>query len=82
MAVTTDQIENQERDLDLRNRQGGGKKPAATTSTVEEQLHALRQRIRAGQNIVGDDPRPKDAPACRECFQRGWLAAMQSLLKE
>jgi hypothetical protein len=39
----------------------------------------LRQRIKAGQNAVGLDPRPKDAPACKECFQRGWMAALRAL---
>lgn len=81
MATTAEQLDHQEKDLDLRNRQGG-KKTASPPSSAEEQLAVLRRRIQAGTNAVGDDPRPKDAPACRECFQRGWLAAMQSLLKE
>jgi hypothetical protein len=53
--------------------------PSAAPPAAAEQLVALRQRIRRGLNEVGDDPRPKDAPACKECFQRGWIAALRSL---
>ena len=72
MAVKSGTLENRERDLDIQNREGH-------TPSAEEQLQALRRKIRAGLNAAGEDPRPKDAPACRECFNRGWFAAMQSL---
>lgn len=92
MAVTADQVEHGERDMQVRTRTSA-KSTAAPALGADEQLAALRQRIRAGTNKVvipaddpktkdPDDPKPKDAPACRECFQRGWIAAMQSLQKE
>jgi hypothetical protein len=76
-AVKAESLENAERDIEIMNRETKGGK--ATASEPAAQLVALRQRIRRGLNEVGDDPRPKDAPSCRECFQRGWLAAMRSL---
>lgn len=80
MAVKPGTIENREQDLTVDNRVvSGGRSEKAG---AEEQLNALRQRIRAGMNNVGDDSRRKEAPACVECFQRGWLAAMKSLSTE
>jgi hypothetical protein len=79
MAVTTEGVENAERDLKLQTRDTNGGKKAVAKVDPEEQLRQLRQRIKAGQNAVGLDPRPKDAPACKECFQRGWMAALRAL---
>jgi len=79
MAVKTENVENAERDLELVNRAGTVVKGTARAPEPEAQLLALRQRILAGLNKVGDDPRPTDAPVCRACFQRGWIAALRSL---
>lgn len=75
MAVKAENLVIPERDLAVATREVS----SAVANEPEAQLLALRQKIRTGLNKVGDDPRPKDAPACRECFQRGWLAAMRSL---
>jgi hypothetical protein len=79
MAVKPGMIENRESDQTVENRAVSG--GHAEKATAEEQLHALRAKIKAGQNYVGTDPRPKGAPVCQDCFQRGWIAAMQSLEK-
>lgn len=71
-------VENAERESAVENRDAKAKTGAGQKS-AEEQLVELRRRIRAGLNKVGDDRRPKDAVACRECFQRGWIAALRSL---
>jgi hypothetical protein len=80
MAVKAENLANPEQGLAVETREGTGKRPIAQAPLEPEaQLLAIRQKIRRGLNEVGDDPRPKDAAACRECFQRGWLAAMKSL---
>jgi hypothetical protein len=79
MAVKPGMIENRESDLTIDDRVVSGGR--SEKPTAEEQLHVLRAKIKAGQNYVGADPRPKGAPTCQDCFQRGWIAAMQSLEK-
>jgi hypothetical protein len=79
MAVKTENLSNPEQGLAVTTREGKGPEKAPAVAEPEAQLLALRQKIRAGMNKVGDDPRPKDAPICHECFQRGWIAAMRSL---
>lgn len=76
MSVKAESLENAERDLDLVNRDGGKKGNEFAT-----QLRALRQRIQAGLNSPPEDPRPDNAAACRACYQRGWQAALKSLLE-
>lgn len=75
MAATA--IENAERDLTVQNREAKTAKKVGPDA--EERLHEIRRRIKAGLNVVGTDPRPKDAPICKECFQRGWMAALRAL---
>jgi hypothetical protein len=82
MAVKTESLENGERDMALQDREGKGNRGVQTTMDAAAQLVALRQRMRRAANEVGEDPRPKDAPPCRECFQRGWLAAIAALSKD
>lgn len=46
-----------------------------------EQLRLLRQKIKAGLNkdaVI--DARSDRPPVCRDCFQRGWHAALKYLL--
>jgi hypothetical protein len=79
MAVKTENLATPEQGLAVTTREVKAHEKAPAVVEPEAQLLALRQRIRAGTNKVGDDPRPKDAPICQECFQRGWIAAMRSL---
>ncbi len=77
MAAKAEKLDAPETSLDVENRQVA---PAATSaSTAEAQLNALRQRILAGLNRIGEDPRPKGAASCRDCFQRGWIEALRAL---
>jgi hypothetical protein len=81
MAATA--IDNAERDLTVQNREAKTAKKVVVPD-AEERLHEIRRRIKVGLNLVGKDlnekdPRPKDAPICKECFQRGWMAALRSL---
>ena len=73
MAVKSEKLETPERDLAIDNREMVAATPA------EAQLAALRQRIQTGLSRVGTDPRPKGAPACHDCFQRGWIEALRAL---
>lgn len=77
MAAKAEKLDVPETSLDMENRQVA---PAsAAVSPAEAQLNALRQRILTGMNCIGEDPRPKGAPACRDCFQRGWIEALRAL---
>lgn len=83
MAVKAESLEHGERDLDVQTREGKGKRErGGEAMTAEEALARLHQRMRRAANEVGEDPRPKDVPSCRECFQRGWLAAIAALSKD
>lgn len=55
--------------------------PAETAKTDAEQLRILRQKIKAGLNkdAVIDLPANRP-PVCRDCFQRGWHAALKHLI--
>jgi hypothetical protein len=79
MAVKPSMIENREQDLTVEHRTiaSGGHVP-----TAEDQLRALRQRIRAAVNQVGTDPSPKGSDKCDGCFQRGWMTLANQLLIE
>jgi hypothetical protein len=77
MGVRT--VDHAERDISLANRET---RPVDAV-TGEDQLHALRTRIRAGLNSPPPvDPRAESLPACRACYQRGYMAALQHLLEE
>jgi len=68
-------LDNPERDLELANREARGGKRIAT-ATADEALTALRQRIamRLASPLEG-----APIPECRDCYRRGWMAALQSL---
>ncbi len=79
MSVTSETLEHPERDLDLVNRDMKGKprtKPGA--APADDELQALRQRIGSAKATVGQDPKSH----CRDCFQRGWLAAVREIAGE
>jgi hypothetical protein len=84
-VVKTTDISNPEQQMDISTREAitqAPKRERDDGDVARAELAALRQRIRAGLNAIGEDPRPKDPPACKECFQRGWLAAMRHLSKD
>ena len=74
MSVKAGTIENREQDLTVENRVVSGGRPEK--ATIEEQLQALRQRIRAG---LAAPPEGAPVPECRDCYRRGWMAALKAL---
>ena len=81
---TPESLDNQERDLNLTNRDPKGSDKVRDVigqmknakPSAEEELQALRHRIATAR---ATDP-TKDAPQhCTDCYTRGWAAALQSL---
>ena len=77
MTVKPESLENAERDLELLTRdvKGGKKATAIAAGSAEEELMALRQRIAAAMTLTPEAP----IPECRDCYRRGWQAALRSL---
>lgn len=88
MAVRPDAIENQERGMDLRNRDQRTREAPETDAPppaaprehpAVAELRNLRARIAA----VGEAADlPDTAPHCRDCFQRGARAALRAIRGE
>lgn len=78
MNVTPETLDNPERELDIANRDMKGKSRAKTGTPADDELQALRQRIGAAKSTVGQDPKSH----CRDCFQRGWKAAVKEIAGE
>ena len=59
------------------------KSETAEAKSDTEQLRLLRQKIKAGLNkdaVV--DPRSDRPPVCKDCYQRGWHAALKYLIAD
>ena len=80
MAITD--VKNPEQDLQVETR--AKKQPAKPVEIDDtERLRLLMQKIRAGMNsdaVV--DPRKDNPLPCRDCYQRGWHAALKKLLED
>ena len=83
MSVKTETLENPERDLDVVTRDPKGTRKVLddmqrvkqSMPEADEELQAIRQRIKAAQATVGQDPQPH----CGDCFKRGWTAAIRAI---
>lgn len=85
--VRAEEIDNQERGRELVDREGRridvrtqSDPPAASAAEAPEvaELRALRERVKAAQleaTILAADK----APHCRDCFLRGWRAALRAI---
>lgn len=67
MSVKTQELENPERGMALRDRKK--KKPALDDVELLERVAALRLLERP----------PDDAPHCGDCYRRGWRAALDAI---
>ncbi len=77
MSVKPEHLDNAERDLELMNREArGGKRVAAAVTSPDEELKALRQRIALH---LASPPEGAPIPECRDCYRRGWMAALRAL---
>lgn len=80
MSVRPDQLENPERDLSLRTREGARQRqreepanePKESAAAVE--LKAFRERLAAARELKDTEQRH-----CRDCFQRGRDAVLRFL---
>lgn len=68
MSVKANSLENPERDLQMTTRE-------ATEPSEAGKLAALRQRIAEAKVATPDAP----IPECRDCYRRGWMAALRAL---
>lgn len=78
----TKNLENRERDLNLRNREGAPQAPpaadegkGASRKDVAAELAGMRDRIEAARLV---EP-PPERLHCRDCFEKGRDAAIRTI---
>ena len=77
MSVKPEALDNQERDLNLVNRESR-KLPRSQNreDAAAVELRVLRERVA----MAKADDKPKDPrPHCGDCYRRGWAAAVAAI---
>lgn len=83
MAVKAETLDTPERDMTVQTRDGKAVRKPGESLSEADALRRLQQKIRVGLNSEASvDPRDGNPPACRACYQRGWAAALKSLLED
>ena len=80
MAVNAEDIENPERGLELTTRRRAGPKHApAAVQPQDDSAELLEMYERRFAAVKAMTPKDDPAPHCRDCYRRGWSAALRML---